>query len=132
MTEKCLRCGIDFSKIKPIKRGWRPTRKGRTQKWQCSRCRTTFTKAGITFRMRSPRWKILKAIELRDNGLSYSQIAFTIGGVSRITVYKWCQARRKVKNKIIIIKRFTPGYYRSIHGTKRFIRSHYKNYTIKI
>jgi len=101
---KCLKCGINFDKCKPTKRGWRYNKKGRIQKYCCSRCDYKFVKAGIAYRMRQPRWKILKAIELRDKGLSLAQIAKEIGGVSRQTILKWLQNRRRLKNKFVVVK----------------------------
>jgi len=111
---KCLKCGIDLEKYKPIKRGWRHNMKGRIQKFQCKRCGYKFTKAGVAFRMRAPRWKILKAIELRDKGQTLAQIANQLGGISRQTVLSWIKDRRRLKNKTIIAERMIRGHYRTM------------------
>lgn len=124
---KCLRCGISLEKYKPTKRGWRYNKKGRVQKW-VSRCGYTFTKAGVAFRMRAPRWKILEAIKLRDKGLTLSQIATQLGDVSRQTILSWIQGRRRSKNKVVVVEREIRGHLRE----GKPVKTHTARFKVKI
>ena len=64
------------------------------------------------YHMRAPAWKIKKAIKLRDQGLTYAQIAKKVKGFSRKTIWKWLKDRRKEKNQSLTIEREIRGHYR--------------------
>ena len=104
---KCKYC----CSIQAKKHGWRYAKKGKIQRYFCSKCNKGFTKGTIAFRMRNPRWKIKKAVKLRNKGFSLSQIANEVGGVSRQTIWRWLKDIRKPRGRYKITYREMRNQY---------------------
>jgi transposase-like protein len=85
--------GISCPKCKSknlVKRGRRKNlERGYIQRYFCKDCNNRFTPKNMEYRMRVSEVKLKKAIELFNEGLSYSQIAKKIKGVSRQTIGRW-------------------------------------------
>jgi len=131
-TKKCPKCQIDLEKIKPIKHGFRHARGIKIQRYSCKRCGYKFEKCGLTYRMRNPRWKILKAIELRNKGLSYAVIADELGGISRQTILRWLRNRRRKKNKLVNFTRTIPSFKRIMNKKTITQSAHKRTFKIEI
>ena len=130
--KKCPKCHVDLKKIKPTKHGFRYARGAKIQRYCCKRCNYRFEKCGMTYRMRNPRWKILKAIELRDKGKSYACIANELGGMSRQTILKWLRNRRRKKNKLIEFTRVIPAFKRFMNNKIINQSEHKRTFKIEI
>jgi transposase-like protein len=63
--------------------------RGDTQRFRCKDCDFHFTPKTMEYRMRVSENKLNRAFELRHQGLSYSQIAKRVKGVSRQTIMRW-------------------------------------------
>ena len=94
-----------------IKRGKRYNlERGYTQKYGCKDCGYKFTPKTKEYRMRVSETKINKAIELFNQGYSYSQIAKKVKGVSRQTICRWLK-KYKVPKKDKVIEREVKNQY---------------------
>ena len=95
-NQRCTTCGS----FNTTKRGTRKTRnRGKIQKYTCKDCGARFSfYHPQQFRMRTNIKDVKKALKLRDEGLTLSQVAKEIGGkVSRQTVLRWEQKFKKEK-----------------------------------
>ncbi len=83
-----MRCKYCYNKT--IKSGYRYNTRGKVQRYKCKSCNKKSSNYGrYTYRMRNRRWKILEAIKLRKQGLSYAEIASKLGEISRQSVFRW-------------------------------------------
>jgi transposase-like protein len=111
-----------------IKRGKRYNlERGYTQKYGCKNCNYKFTPKNMEYRMRVSETKIKKAIELFNQGYSYSQIAKKIKGVSRQTVGRWLN-KYKVPKKDRVFEREIKNQYGTY--TRKFNIKYKKNKNI--
>lgn len=98
---KCLKC----KSTDTIKSGTRYNlRREKTQRWRCKNCKGRFIINDLDFRMKNPKFKIQKAIELFNQGLSLSQIADKIGDVSRQTIHRWIHKYNIPKKDKVIVR----------------------------
>lgn len=94
-----------------IKRGFRYNlERGITQKYGCKKCGNKFVPKTLEYRMRVSETKIKKAIELFNQGNSYSQIAKRVKGVSRQTIGRWLK-KYKVPKKDRVFEREMKNRY---------------------
>ena len=134
---RCPRCGVrsDINKRGFVKQGNRNTKRGKIQRYACLRCDCRFIERTSSYRMKNPRWKILKTIELRKQGKTLAQIADAIGGVSRHSILRWLR-ERTIPQKIVKTKRFIKPYtsIKIKNGKKKKIKviGHYRDFIIKI
>lgn len=98
---RCPICGS----IKITKRGLRYNQNGKSQKYTCKNCDYRFSNSNvINFRMKHNAKEIEKALQLRKQGKTLSEIAKEIKGVSRQTIHRWLQTFQKPKKEITIQK----------------------------
>ena len=97
----CPKC-----KSKDVKKGGKRhnLERGDTQRFYCNDCNYHFTPKIFEYRMRVSENKLKKAFELFNQGLSYSQIANKIKGVSRQTIGRWLK-KYKIPKKDRIFER---------------------------
>ena len=110
---ECVSCGSR----EITKRGTRGTiERGVIQKYSCGICGYKFSTYDLYHRMRHSKEKIEEAIKLRKQGLSYSQIADRIEGISRQTIMRWLKKysppSKKVKMKRKMKDRYGGEYER--------------------
>jgi transposase-like protein len=85
-TPACLYCGS----IEVIRRGWRYNQNKKVQKYQCKNCKKKFSFSDNFPHMKNNADEILKALELRKEGKTLSQIAGELGNkVTRQTINLW-------------------------------------------
>ena len=101
----CPRCK-GKGKKNIIKHGLRHCNKGIVQRYACKQCGNSFCNnpKDISYRMRNNEEDIRKALALHKKGYTLSQIAKTIGGISRTTALHWIkrfnlQVRQSKQNK---------------------------------
>jgi len=111
----CPKC-----KSKDVKKGGVRGNLGRgdTQRFYCKNCKYHFTPKTFEYHMRTSKNKINKAFELRHQGLSYSQIAKRISGISRQTIHRWIK-----KYKIPLKEREVEIEIKSKIGKKPYKRN---------
>jgi transposase-like protein len=98
---RCPICGS----IKIIKRGLRYNQNGKSQKYTCKNCDYRFSNSNvINFRMKHNAKKIEKALQLRKQGKTLSEIAKEIKGVSRQTIHRWLHNFQEPEKEITIQK----------------------------
>ena len=80
-----------------IKHGLRHCGKGIVQRYACKQCGNSFCNnpKDISYRMRGSADDIKKAVALHKKGYTLSQIAKTIGGISRTTALHWVKRFKK-------------------------------------
>lgn len=105
---KCPKCKSN----KITKRGFRYNLgRGKIQKYGCKNCGNKFSPNTKDFHMRNSEVKINKAIQLFNKGLSYSQIASQIKGVSRQTIGRWLKKYKVPKPKERVLEREVKNQY---------------------
>jgi len=95
------------------KRGFRYNKTtGKIQKYYCKDCDKKFI-ISINYRMRHRKSAIDKALQLRREGNSYSQVCEKMNiKISRKTIMKWVLKYKDWNTKEILIKKWCQGYWR--------------------
>jgi transposase-like protein len=128
--KRCPKCGVVGNQI--IKVGKRYTRERRAiQKYHCNRCNHVFSEKTMMYRMRVPRWKLTKAIELRKEGKTLAQIKEAIGGVSRTAIHKWL-AERTYARKLIVTSVTVKPYISMKSGKPVKVKEHKQEVIIRV
>jgi len=97
----CPKCKSHNTKKGGVRRS---LERGGIQRFYCNSCHYHFTPKGLEYRMRVNKFKLQKAFELFKQGLSHSQIANRIKGVSRQTIGKWLK-KYKIPKKDRVFER---------------------------
>ena len=95
------------------------------------RCNYIFSLKTMMYRMRNPRWKILKAIEMRKQGKSLAQIRNYIGGVSRTAIHRWLKERTNA-SKFVKANINFPSYTSIKSGKIVKVRGYKREMMIKV
>lgn len=86
----CPYCGSGSRNV--IRRGLRKGKYKLKQRYECHNCNKKFDEQDFFTRMRNSSADILKALELRKEGKTFSQIAELLGNkMTRQSVCKWMQ-----------------------------------------
>ncbi len=71
--------------------------RGEVQIYFCKDCKRRFVKGNMTLGMRHRRFFIRRALKLRKKGMTLSQIAEDIGGITRQGIFYWIKKFSKPK-----------------------------------
>lgn len=97
----CPYCGSGSKNV--IRRGLRKGKYKIKQRYECHNCNKKFDEQDFFTRMRNPSGEILRALELRKEGKTFSQIAEILGNkMTRQTICKWMQKYQPSTEDIII------------------------------
>lgn len=104
---KCPKCGNE----KVIRTGIRKTYKGIIQRYCCKNCDWRFIKKDLSYRMRNDKETIEKALNLRKQGKTYSQIAEILDNkVTRQSIMRWLHRFQMPKEERIIKRKMRNQY----------------------
>ena len=126
---KCPHCGGDT-----VKRGIRKRlKKHPVQIYGCKICKKRFIRMTLNHRSIHPMSIITKALNYRQQGLSYREISDKLGrNISNVTVYMWCKKYNKSNRQISVIRKWRKGHWVTYSGIKKWVKGCYFAYRTKL